>query len=226
MGERDNSFVVFAIAAGLAGGFAVYFLTGWVFTSYAWCIAGEDHCIRNWMGALSGWFGGTAALATVWFLAGQLREARRQTEFVTGDALPSVAFTEQPDIRRDEEAFLNSVTITNWNRNAVVIHMINVDDEWGQAAVEVRVVHEPETYKRQVMQAQFEEERLFLRGWTDRNSPPPSLDFSLAIGRYTTEESDSFARREFVRLAVDLTVLSPTPARTRIIVESPFALVL
>jgi hypothetical protein len=96
MGERFWNTAIVAVAAGLAGGFAAYFLTGWIFTEYAWCVEGEEHCIRDWVAALSGYFAVVAAGVTAWVIWRQIVTANQhQAENVALQVMGRTALCRQ-----------------------------------------------------------------------------------------------------------------------------------
>lgn len=69
MGTGD---IVVAGAAGFVGGFTFLYATDFTLLNAAWCIAGEQHCAREWIGALSGWAAAVATVATVFMLLRQV----------------------------------------------------------------------------------------------------------------------------------------------------------
>lgn len=215
--------IIVAVLAGALGGFTFLSATDFALKEAAWCVTGEQHCLREWIAALSGWAAAVAAGVTILVLLGQLREARRQTEFIVGDAPPTVSVSD-PLHTGASEAFQNRIIVTNWNRNPVVLHRVTIDDEWGQELVEARVV-ENDTIRQNIRQAQFEQERLFIEGWTDRNVAPPQVTIFVVVGNRARTD-DSFAVREYARICVDLTVLEPEPNSRRIVISSPYTLVI
>lgn len=121
MGEHHYSTAILAAFGGFAGGFCVYLLTGYVMTDSAWCIVGEDHCVREWVSALSGWAATVAAAITIYFLFRQNEEQKRQTEFLLGDAMPSVDAIQH--IKRRVEIVIR---IVNWNRRPIIVDGLRI----------------------------------------------------------------------------------------------------
>lgn len=225
MGTGD--FIVLVLA-GVGGGALFVAFVDLAVMDADWC-AGSTQCLRDWISALSGWAAAIAAAITIVFLAGQMREARRQTEYLVGDANPTIAMTDPQNIRDPSEAFQNLLIITNWNRNPIVIHEIDIVDE--NVLVEVDVhLDDRAPATRNFLRSQFEQKKLFIAGWDDRNIPPPRIGFLLAIGRYddgpATEKDWSVVRRGYVSLTVDLTVLASTPRRLKLDLTSPHGIIL
>lgn len=219
-----GEFVVLALA-GFLGGFTFLYATDFALFRAEWCAGAQASCVREWIGALSGWAAAVAAAVTVYFLAGQMHQARRQADFTVGDAGPTLAITDPLHIRDASEAFQNRLIFTNWNRNPVVLHEVSLDSAFGQELIEVRVASETVSFSEHVRQAQFEQKRLFVEGWSDRTRPPPQVTLLASIGRRDSEPQP-FVRREGARFAVDFTILTSEPAKARIVIYSPYALVL
>lgn len=98
MGEHRLIFWLNVIIGPLLGGFAAYWVAASVLAEYSWCIAGEEHCVREWVAALSGWAAAFAAGATILFLRWEhgrrdLLEWRvivNSAELLRGKLLPQV----------------------------------------------------------------------------------------------------------------------------------------
>jgi hypothetical protein len=73
MGDDRFKFWLNVIVGPLIGGFAAYWIAASVLAEYSWCIAGEQHCVREWVSALSGWAAAVAAGATILFLRNESR---------------------------------------------------------------------------------------------------------------------------------------------------------
>ncbi|MGT2467418.1 hypothetical protein ACVOMV_24915 [Mesorhizobium atlanticum] len=118
-----GDFIVLAWG-GFLGGFTFLFGTNFALKDAAWCITGETHCLREWVGALSGWAAFAGAVAALPYLAGQVREARRQTEFVVGDAPPTVTLQRPEPGTGPYDAVL---TIVNWNRHPIHVEATEIE---------------------------------------------------------------------------------------------------
>lgn len=169
MGEHKFIFWFNVIVGPLLGGFAAYFIAASVLAEYSWCIAGEEHCVRDWVGALSGWAGAFAAGGALFGLYQQLKEQRRQTEFMIGDAPPTI------DVAYDlDNAETIVVRIVNWNRRGLILNGVNVlgtgdsriwisDMKLDDVTWDIRnrgtVTH--------------------LNGWTDRQQAPHTVQYKL-----------------------------------------------
>jgi len=163
MGEHHYSNLIVAAFAAFGGAFCAYLLTGYVMTENSWCISGNDHCVREWVAALSGWAAATAAGGTIFFLHRQLAEQTRQTNFLLGDAPPTMDVTFDLN---DREVIV--VRIVNWNRRSILLIPIEVDGLgdavfglFGSGPIE------------------FDNRVRWLPGWESRNCPPASLQIRL-----------------------------------------------
>lgn len=73
MGEHHYSTAIIAAFGGFAGGFCAYLITGYALTEAQWCIVGEEHCLREWVSALSGWAAAITAGATILYFRWESR---------------------------------------------------------------------------------------------------------------------------------------------------------
>ncbi|RWN22732.1 MAG: hypothetical protein EOR94_03490 [Mesorhizobium sp.] len=95
-------------------------------TSQTWLIASFEYNLtwdrgRDWVGALSGWAAFVAAAASLPYLIGQWREAKKQTRFVIGDEDPILDVIEH---LKDKNTLV--IRIVNWNRRAIFVKDIAV----------------------------------------------------------------------------------------------------
>ncbi|PJR13954.1 hypothetical protein [Sinorhizobium meliloti] len=56
---------------------------------------GDENCFRDWIGALSGWAGLSAALLTIRVMSRQLREQQVHTAYLRGDVNPTIYATRE-----------------------------------------------------------------------------------------------------------------------------------
>jgi hypothetical protein len=117
LGGKDG-YLALGIAIGFMGALAAFL---WVngFAHLGYCAEGENYgaCFREWISALSGWAAAMAAGVSLLALYAQIKEQRKQTDFLVGDALPSV------DLMA-EDFTTAYVQIVNWNRRAFLIDKI------------------------------------------------------------------------------------------------------
>ena len=104
----------------LAGGVAV----GW-FAS--WISHGDTESLRNWLSALSGWAAAVGAAAAAYLtlrpLWLQVRQAQRQTDFLVGDADPTLDVFDSTD---PFEIGTFDARLVNWNRRPLKIYGFEV----------------------------------------------------------------------------------------------------
>ncbi len=137
-----------------------------------WFCKSGDPCVQQWVGALSGWIAAAIAIPTLLTLKNQLKEQRRQTEFLVGDSLPTAVAT---DLTANHLSALN-LHITNWNRRRFVIDRIECDDGF-----QIVLQEAMSDGKRDLLTAFMDQEegqsiepRIHLGGWEDRSKPPSS----------------------------------------------------
>ncbi len=134
---------------------------------------GEQNCFREWLGALSGWFAGVAAFATITLLWRQLLAQQRQTDYSVGDAVP---FMQIHELAHQ----LNGckIRVTNWNRYAVVLERVSLITpfpvEWWH---ELKDENGKRAYR--IGEKGILGPRPWIAGWEDRNQAPPNLTFEL-----------------------------------------------
>jgi hypothetical protein len=85
-----------------------------------WEVCGGGTCsVQSWLSALSGWvaaFGAlAAAILTLAPLREQVQEARRQSDFLVGDAAPEFV------LLRNRKTDTIKLLVTNWNRRTVMV---------------------------------------------------------------------------------------------------------
>lgn len=87
-----------------------------------WC--GENCSFRDWLEATSGWIGASIAASAAIPLVLQLRAQQLQTAFTIGDAPPTMDAIEH---LKDSSELV--VRIVNWNRRAIIIRFLDVENE-------------------------------------------------------------------------------------------------
>lgn len=128
----------------------------------------DGYCVREWIGALSGWAAAVFAAAAIAPLIGQLREQQRQTSFTLGDAMPTV------DIERRADLSI-LVRIVNWNRR-VLDCTIRVYDANGELSFR-SALRQTETMGN----FDYTVQHFKALGWEDRASRPPFNEFAIEL---------------------------------------------
>jgi hypothetical protein len=158
--------IVIAIAIGVA---IAIMLSDIATVKAGWCDA-RPACFRDWISALSGWAAAAgafiAAYLTVPHLLAQAKEARRQADFLFGDAPPTLSVT--PDLN---DPTLLVVRLVNWNRRTVVAKQIEVS---GTDDGELQFFDHKKDGKK------VDHARIYVAGWEDRSGPPPTYQVRLA----------------------------------------------
>jgi hypothetical protein len=167
MGGRHYSDLMVVGLIGVVGTFTVLYAVEFVFQHNAWCIDAEEHCVRGWIGALSGWAAAFAAAVTGYFIYGQMKEARQQTAFQVGNAAPTM----DAALDLDEPRVL-IVRLLNWNRRGILVLKPQISGstpgQWGINGMKLDGHSVPPSHARN-----------FLRGWEDRAKAPHSLQYKI-----------------------------------------------
>jgi hypothetical protein len=80
MRERGVQDYLVVVGSVLVGGFTFFAFHDFAFASNQWCTEGDGDCIREWLGALSGWAATIAAFATIPILVMTLNASRKSSE--------------------------------------------------------------------------------------------------------------------------------------------------
>ena len=174
------------LLGGLAGGATSIILLFIFFVSAPW----------ESIGALSGWAAAigtvTAALITLGPLRAQLKEAKRQTDFILGDSLPSLHIT---PIHFWQDKTIAIAKITNWNRRPFHLKKIQILTE-NNADIEIykfyigNSLREPRSFR--FNNGAFGVP-LVLSGWIDRTIPPSegSIYIGMAVQNFVYTDNSS-----------------------------------
>lgn len=135
MGGEKNGYLALGIALGFMGALAAFI---WLnsFAQHSYCGQGENYgaCFREWFGALSGWAAAGAAGITIFALYDQIKEQRKQSDFVLGEALPTFDAYAEDFI----DVYLR---VVNWNRRTFIIDKITCTDADSIHVLEVKLEH-------------------------------------------------------------------------------------
>lgn len=216
---RDMGLGSFIVAAW--GGFLAYVLFAvafdFGFSGYAVCITADEHCLREWIGALSGWAAAAGALIaaaiTLPHLKRQADESRRQTDFLVGSAPPTASLFDPRETRLDT-AYATRLDVVNWNRNPVLIRGIELEESVSGAIIAEISIEDFDAGRRNRLTDEFRRGRMYLPGWVDRSKCPTVAEFWI-----TFNTSDDEARqvainhmvRGNVRLRIDCHITGEAP---------------
>lgn len=173
-GRASNWVVGLGFAIFFAIGVLMWFTHYWDFSDLCGPNEGSVECFRTWFGASAGYLAAVAAGATLFALFAQVREQRKQTDFLVGDALPTMDVSY--DLSDPEQLVIR---IANWNRRGMLLIMLNVDGldgaSWGLMETKLgdNVVKDPDDFARS----------RYLRGWENRSGPPAVMQFKIAASR-------------------------------------------
>lgn len=130
---------------------------------------------QGWIGALSGWIAAAgafgAAALTLPHLKKQADEAKRQADFVLGDAPPTV------DVLTHRDGAEKLVLVLrNWNRRTVVIRNIYTT----QPGYSLHIWKHSRIGGYNYTVGSLN--KFPIEGWTNRSNSPPSISIDLATG--------------------------------------------
>ncbi|PLK69873.1 hypothetical protein C0V73_15660 [Rhizobium sp. TH135] len=119
--KSDNPFLV-ATLSFLTFGMVMLLVFNWQHIPDEWqsyiCKA-EDCALQQWLSSLAGWFGGFLAAMGALVVYWQLREQRRQTEFLIGDGEPSMDM-----VSVATDGLSGCFRVVNWNRPLIVLSAV------------------------------------------------------------------------------------------------------
>ncbi|MBN9073997.1 MAG: hypothetical protein J0H34_20845 [Rhizobiales bacterium] len=225
-GGREFSQAVLAFAGGIfACLIALVLLSADRIPS--WCGQQDMRCLRDWIGALSGWAATVAAGATIFWLARQLHVARQQTEFIVGDADPTASLFD-PRERNVDAAFSSRLQVVNWNRNPILIRNISIPEDQGFVFADVRV-EDTDPVRRNILAEELKRGRMFVPGWLDRSRAPALVEFSITVEKKAATVAGEILNdlaRVPLRVQVCISIVGATHRDLDITVERPDALTL
>ncbi len=213
MGGREPSDVLVAALAGVLGGFVALWFLDFALVRTEWCTDKSVDCFREWVGATSGWVAAAFAGLTIFFLAAQMHEARKQTAFAIGDAMPTAEM-----IETDGEFAHVDLQVINWNRRAVVIENVTAAENTRIGGFKYRDV------EREALRIMGEDsfDPIRLPGWIDQNAAPPSITIQVMLlhGQGAGKENWQVTRH---RVGVDvlIRIVGDRHEHRRLRAESP-----
>lgn len=197
------------VAAGIVGAFITHILIQYFGGYIEACKAKEPNtlCTREWVSALSGWIAAGGALIAAWLTINKLRqqiaEQKKQTDFLVGDAMPTLDCLQ--DINDPQQIVIR---IVNWNRRTVLIHGIGFDNmDTTNLTTAIMEIKQNDVIIREPIRQPI------INGWEDRNKAPNNLKIKIAAERNGTildEFPSDLQIRVMVRLigqSHDITIL-------------------
>ncbi|MGM4911280.1 hypothetical protein [Rhizobium sp. 768_B6_N1_8] len=177
-----------------------------------WCAAGEipGRCLRDWLASYSGWAAAVGALAAALMtldpLREQVREARRQSDFLVGDAQPEFV------LLRNRKTKRVTLQANNWNRRTVMIEEVTC-----LHPQDAKVFKFAERIKRQSWEevaAPKPWENYRMKGWIDRTEPAPSRTFNVVLERGGKVDQSIAANGDKITVRVRYRVVGQIHERT------------
>lgn len=226
-----------AIAAVAAGLFSAILVVVFAYVTHGpieWCGPAETNCVRDWISALSGWAAFIGAAMAVPYLAAQVREARRQTEFIVGDALPTVTLEENVGSTDVLTAFSVVLNVVNWNRHPLFVQDIRTIDADAKILRigPTKEDRKAESFNAAILEVDIDEKRVYVPGWENRALPPLSQRLALTIGNVRKPgvtilvEPDTFLLRRSVSIEVDIRLMDAKHSFHTLVATMPDAMTL
>lgn len=188
--KRDQSHLAgWAVAYLLFAGFFIWVISKGPLSSLA-CGTNDVHCFRDWVGALSGWAAAGAAAATIGILIKQVNAQQQQTDFMLGDAEPTIDAVQH--VSRQQRVI---VRVRNWNRRSMIlrkIQLIDYIDPMPQNPMQLEFDSSDKSaiFKFSKHRVVFDKPPL-VEGWVKRNEEPSLVKLVITAGVYGPQ--DSFA---------------------------------
>ncbi|WP_144223445.1 hypothetical protein [Mesorhizobium amorphae] len=177
-------FPPWAIKAGfLVIGFAAGVVSMGCITHKQWLIASIKlnlswAGILGWFGALSGWAAAAGALYATWKTLPELRmqvaEAKRQSDFMVGDAAPEFI------VQRNRVHRRILLIVRNWNRRRVLIDNIKLSASNNVQLAGVEPFGE-DNLSQWLDEGKSGTVRYGVNGWLDRQKQPPERKLQLRL---------------------------------------------
>lgn len=227
---KTGDFVVLAWG-GFLGGYAFLYGTDFALKNGAWCITAEEHCVREWVGALSGWAAAFAAALTIGYLAKQASDMSRQTAAVVRDLPPVLSFYDPREVNI-RDAFANRLQIVNINARPILIKAISVIAPTTLTGWDFSVV-DHDAVRRQSLERELRSGRMYVPGIAEREDQRPTvveIDVSFEMNEASLPpqkgEDANFIHRCQVALRVDIVIVGDTHQPISLTVERPDAMVI
>jgi len=189
--------LLIAFAIGVAVTLAVTCQT-WLIESLKYNLTWDRG--REWVGALSGWAAFAAAIASLPYLIGQWREAKKQTRFVIGDEDPTLDVVEH---LREKDRLV--IRIVNWNRRAVFVKDIAVATETKPGDMEDQTVIWQAENEKGPTDTNFP---IQIRGWENRAERPSFASLDLLLIRRVAGSAENWRKDDIVPFPQDAKVVA------------------
>ncbi|BDA84986.1 hypothetical protein Sa4125_25280 [Aureimonas sp. SA4125] len=132
-------------------------------------------CSREWIGALSGYFAAAGAGLAAWYTIGplrnQVREAKRQSDFIVGDHPPTL-----DAVRHFEEPDSIVLTVINWNRRGLIIYAAEIAGYENETYIWTSKINGIDQNHFRITA----KSPAYLKGWICRNESPPLMKLRLS----------------------------------------------
>lgn len=159
-------------------------------------------CSREWIGALSGWAAAIAAAITIVFLYRQNDEQKRQTQFLLGDAQPTM-----DAIQHIKRRIHVVVRVVNWNRRPIIVHALSVLPKRGDLDITLAQIWDRDVPSNNLSSRKLIGDRIHpaiaMHGWKDRSQAPCEVRLDVALDNANTMGPTSWAGSEvFIEVIV------------------------
>lgn len=210
------------VTAGIVGAFITHILIQYFGGLIETCNTNEPstQCVREWVSALSGWVaaGGAlvAALLTLPHLRKQAAEAKRQTDFIVGDAEPEII------LQRNRSKETVTLIITNWNRRRVIIEEANASSS-STNKIEIHNMIAYNQYEYPSVEAlskQIKKSNYDVNGWINREQPPKQRRIALSFRANNDFIHTPATSIQSLKLTVKYKIVGQTHSRHEVTVSA------
>ncbi|WP_155256412.1 hypothetical protein [Mesorhizobium loti] len=174
-------------------------------TSQTWLIASLEYNLtwdrgRDWVGALSGWAAFVAAAASLPYLIGQWREAKKQTRFVIGDEDPTLDVIEH---LKDKNTLV--IRIVNWNRRTIFVKDIAVASKTKPSNMTDQAVVWDAKNEDGDVDAKLP---IQIKGWEDRAARPGFASLDILLIRQAAGSEENWTADSVVPFPQDASIVA------------------
>lgn len=175
-------------------------------------------CAREWISATSGYVAAVFAAITIGFLYRQNAEQKKQTQFLLGDARPTI-----DAILHQKSEFTAVIRVVNWNRRpilvtrvAVKVPKINVEVQLSEVRLFSRE-HSGDFVTRQINNGTISP-AIAMHGWKDRSVAPCEVRVDI-----WARKVDGLYLVDWAEAIVELGVVMAGEERSHLLLTSPVA---
>lgn len=211
--------LVTCFAAAGMGMFVAIWLLDFALIRTEWCNGSEAVCFRDWLGALSGWIAAAgaliAAMLTLPHLTKQADEAKRQTDFIVGDAEPEII------LQRNRSKETVTLIIINWNRRRVILEEANASSATSNIEINSMIAYKKYEYPSLKDLSNNTKKTYYeVDGWINREQPPKQRRIALSFRANDDFIQNPATSIQSLKLTVRYKIVGQTHSRHEVTVSA------